>query len=70
MPVPSISSFSYILKDFLPVPGCIPDRKAQTPQPLSAIPLAGNMWLPSLALLSQMDVLTGTFSGSSSPDPA
>lgn len=70
MPVPSTLSFSYIQKDFLLVPGCIPDRLAQTTQPLSSVPLAGNKWLPSLALLFQMDVLTDTFSASFSPGPA
>ena len=65
MPIPSIPSFFEIQEDFSPVQDYIPDRRAQTPQPLFVSLSAGNKWLPSLVLLSQTDAPINTFSGAS-----
>ena len=67
MPVPSIPSFFEIQGDSWLFPGYIPDKRAQTPQPLSAFLLIENKRLPWLVLSFQMDAPTGTSAGSFSP---
>ena len=46
MPVPLIPSFYEIQEDSWLFPGYIPDKRAQTPQPLFSFLLEENKWLP------------------------